>query len=96
MGGFSPFSAEANLNKPSWAYLAAVCCRDAMGARLPCDRATIRGAVEHMKECQRSAVLSDRSLPAVEREAQLRRLDIDAHAAEDVLRRWFEGNGLLR
>lgn len=46
MGGFSPFSAEANLNRPSWAYLAAVCCRDAMGARLPCDRAAIRGAVE--------------------------------------------------
>lgn len=73
-----------------------MCCCNAMGARLPCGGATIRGAVEHMEECQRSAVLSDRSLPAAEREARLRRLDIDAHAAEDVVRRWFEGNGLLR
>lgn len=46
MGGFSPFSAEAGSNRPSWAYLAAVCCCNAMGARLPCDRAAIRGAVE--------------------------------------------------
>lgn len=61
-----------------------------------CDRATIRSAVEHTKEGQKNAVLSDCSLSVAEREARLRRLDFDPRAVEEAMFRWFEANGLLR
>lgn len=96
MNDSSSSGAEANFNKSLWAYMVAVCSCNAMGARLSCDRATIHGAVEHVKEGQKYAVLSDRSLSSAEREARLRRLDIDAQAGEEAMCRWVEANGLLR